>query len=320
MKKNIFITGCAGFIGFHLAKALRLRGDNVAGYDNFNDYYDPDLKRARESELNKSGVPILLGDINDRAHLQAAVEKHQTTHLVHLAAQAGVRYSVENPDAYLQTNLGGFLNILETCRALSLPLVYASSSSVYGLNEAVPFSTQDQTDRPASLYGATKKANELMAHAYHHLFGFPVTGLRFFTVYGPWGRPDMAYYSFAKAIAKGEPIEVYNGGAMQRDFTYIDDIVAGTVSAIDYQGKCEIFNLGNNQPVPLLDFIEQIELSLNKKAIKKFSPMQKGDVVRTCADIDEAKSKLGYQPKTPIQEGIAKFVAWYKSYHFQNIT
>ncbi len=320
MKKNIFITGCAGFIGYHLAKSLQMRGDNVIGFDNFNEYYDPRLKRAREAELKKIGVPILFGDVNNRQQLLESVEKHKTTHVVHLAAQAGVRYSVTHPDAYLETNLGGFLNILETCRALSLPLIYASSSSVYGLNEATPFRTSDLTDRPASLYGATKKANELMAHAYHHLYGFPVTGLRFFTVYGPWGRPDMAYYSFTNAILSGKPIEIFNQGEMKRDFTYIDDIIAGTKRAIDFPGKCEIFNLGNNQPVALLHFIEHIEEALNKKALKNYLPMQKGDVTMTYADIDEAREKLGYEPKTSIKEGVAKFIDWYRAYHFQNIS
>lgn len=315
MKKNIFITGAAGFIGFHLAKTLRARGDNVIGYDNFNDYYNPKLKRARETELKKIGVNILEGDVNNRPLLLEKVKEHGTTHLVHLAAQAGVRYSVTHPDAYLHSNLEGFLNILEVCRALSLPLIYASSSSVYGLNDSVPFRTTDQTDRPTSLYAATKKANELMAHAYHHLYGFPVTGLRFFTVYGPWGRPDMACYSFTDSILQGKPIDIFNQGQMQRDFTYIDDIIEGTVKAVDYPGKCEIFNLGNNKPVELMQFIEHIEEALQKKAIKNYSPMQKGDVKITYADIEESKKKLGYDPKTSIKAGVAKFIAWYNDYH-----
>jgi UDP-glucuronate 4-epimerase len=318
MKKNIFITGCAGFIGFHLAKSLQMRGDNVIGYDNFNDYYTPALKKAREVELKKAGIPIIRGDVNDRLFLLEKVKEHQTTHIVHLAAQAGVRYSVTNPEAYLQSNLSGFLQVLETCRTLSLPLIYASSSSVYGLNEKTPFSPLHQTDRPTSLYGATKKANELMAHAYHHLYGFPVTALRFFTVYGPWGRPDMAYFSFTESILSGKPIEIFNQGEMQRDFTYIDDIIQGTLAAIDYSGTCEVFNLGNNQPVTLLSFIEQLEKALNKKAVKKFTAMQKGDVKITYADIDAAKIKLGYHPHTSIEEGIPKFIEWYNGYHFQN--
>lgn len=318
MKKNIFITGCAGFIGFHLAKKLHERGDLVVGYDNFNDYYDPKLKRAREAELKKLGISIIEGDVNDCAFLLEKVKQHKTTHLVHLAAQAGVRYSVTHPDAYLQSNLSGFLNILETCRALSLPLIYASSSSVYGLNDTVPFRTTDKTDRPASLYAATKKANELMAHSYHHLYGIPVTGLRFFTVYGPWGRPDMAYFSFTKNILSDKPIDIFNQGEMKRDFTYIDDIIEGTVSAIDYQGRCEVFNLGNNKPVELMHFIEKIEAALKKKAEKNYTSMQKGDVTMTFADIDETIKKLNYNPKTSITSGIEKFVEWYQGYHFQN--
>lgn len=319
MKKNIFITGCAGFIGFHLAKSLREQGNHVLGFDNFNDYYDPKLKRDREAELKKCGVQVIDGDIGNRELLLEKVKEHRTSHLVHLAAQAGVRYSVTNPDIYVQTNLAGFLNVLEVCRALSLPLVYASSSSVYGLNEKAPFSVGDMTDKPASLYGATKKANELMAHSYHHLYGFPVTGLRFFTVYGPWGRPDMAYYKFTQDILAGKPIEIYNQGEMRRDFTYIDDIVQGTSAAIDYPGKCEIFNLGNHQPVDLLAFVENIEEALQKKAVKRFAEMQKGDVKVTFADIESAKEKLGYSPKTSIKEGIGKFIAWYHRYAFPNI-
>lgn len=317
--KKIFITGCAGFIGFHLAKWLQEQGHSVLGYDNFNDYYDPQLKRAREKELEKWGVAVIQGDIGDRELLLEKVKEHKTTHLVHLAAQAGVRYSVTNPDAYVESNLAGFLNILEVCRALALPLVYASSSSVYGLNEKAPFAVTDMTDRPASLYGATKKANELMAHAYHHLYGFPVTGLRFFTVYGPWGRPDMAYYKFTESILAGKPIEIYNQGEMRRDFTYIDDIVQGLAAAIDYQGKCEIFNLGNHQPVDLLTFVEEIEEALQMRAIKKYTEMQKGDVKITFADITSAREKLGFAPKTALKEGIGKFIAWYQCYNFPNI-
>lgn len=315
MKKNVFITGAAGFIGFHLAKHLAERGENVLGYDNFNDYYSPQLKRLRVEQLHKSGVTVLEGDICDSLTLQTAIQEHQSTHLVHLAAQAGVRYSLTNPQAYVKTNLEGFINILETCRKNpEMKLIYASSSSVYGLNPSVPFSEEDRTDHQASLYGVTKKANELMAHSYHHLFGISVTGLRFFTVYGPWGRPDMAYFSFAKAILEEQPIEIFNHGKMKRDFTYIDDIVSGISAAIDLGAQNEIFNLGNHQPVDILHFIEILEKSLGKQAIKKFLPMQAGDVVATYADIEHSRKKLGYLPKTVLEEGIPQFVKWYKKY------
>ncbi len=312
MKKRIFITGAAGFIGSHLAKQLQKRGDSVLGLDNFNDYYDPQLKRDRakllETEINE-------GDIADFQKLEKIVRQFNPTHIVHLAAQAGVRTSVTHPHLYMQTNLNGFFHILEVCRQRpNVPLIYASSSSVYGLNEKAPFSTDDMTDRPASLYGATKKANELLAHSYHHLYGIPVTGLRFFTVYGPWGRPDMAYYKFAKAILNNEPIDIYNQGKMQRDFTYIDDIVEGTTAAIDYAGECEIFNLGNNEPVALMDFISLIEKGLGKEAIKNFTSMQQGDVTMTYADISRSQQLLGYQPKTSIQQGLTHFLKWYKDY------
>lgn len=315
MKKNIFITGAAGFIGFHLAKHLAERGENVLGYDNFNDYYSPQLKRLRVEQLHKMGITVLEGDICDSLTLQTAIQKHQSTHLVHLAAQAGVRYSLTNPQAYVKTNLEGFINILEVCRKNpEMKLIYASSSSVYGLNPSVPFSEEDRTDHQASLYGVTKKTNELMAHSYHHLFGISVTGLRFFTVYGPWGRPDMAYFSFAKAILEEQPIEIFNHGKMKRDFTYIDDIVSGTSAAIDLGAQNEIFNLGNHQPVDILHFIEILEKSLDKQAIKKFLPMQAGDVVTTYADIEHSRKKLGYLPKTVLEEGIPQFVKWYKKY------
>ena len=247
--------------------------------------------------------------------MQNAIMAHQTTHILHLAAQAGVRYSLQNPQAYLASNVDGFLNVLEICRSLqNIRLIYASSSSVYGLNEKVPFSIGDQTDRQANLYGVTKKSNELMAQTYHHLFGIQATGLRYFTVYGPWGRPDMAYFSFAQAIMEGRPIEIYNHGKMKRDFTYIDDIVTGTTAAIDRGLPSAIFNLGNHRPEGLLTLVELIEQSLGKKARKVFLPMQAGDVTETYADIKESETELGFTPKVPLEEGIHRFIQWYLGY------
>lgn len=313
--KNVFITGAAGFIGFHLAKALAALGYRVIGYDNYNDYYDPELKYQRTEILKKSGVQIVRGDICDFQTLQKAVQQHSTTHLIHLAAQAGVRYSLTNPQAYVKANLEGFVNILEVSKNMSdMKLIYASSSSVYGRNQKTPYSPEDRTDYPASLYGATKKSNELMAEVYHHLYALPVIGLRFFTVYGPWGRPDMAYYSFTKAILSGEPIDVYNHGKMQRDFTYIDDIVNGIIEAMKIDGKAEIFNLGNRTPVALSDFIATIEKHTGMKATIRYLPMQAGDVLSTHADITESTKRLNFVPKTSLDEGIAKFVAWYKEH------
>lgn len=312
--KKILITGAAGFIGYHLAKSLAKRGDKVLGFDNFNDYYSPSLKRMREKELLQEGISILEGNICDKSSLQQIIEQNQISHIVHLAAQAGVRYSLTNPEAYLKSNLEGFLNILEICRTSpKIPLTYASSSSVYGRNESIPFSLEDRTDQQTSLYGVTKKTNELMAETYHHLYGIRVTGLRFFTVYGPWGRPDMAYYSFTKAILEGKPIDVYNHGKMKRDFTYIDDIVDGTTAAMDLESPCALFNLGNNQPVEILEFIALLEKSIGKKAVKRFLPMQAGDMVTTYADISASSEKLGFIPKTPLAIGIPRFVAWYNS-------
>lgn len=314
-KKNVLITGAAGFIGFHLAGHLSARGDTVVGLDNFNDYYAPQLKRDRAKKLKKEGVEIVEGDICDNALLHDIIQKHRITHLVHLAAQAGVRYSIANPQAYLKANLEGFLNILEACRRFpNIKLTYASSSSVYGNNTKVPFSEEDRTDHQASLYGATKKSNELMAYSYHQLYNIPVTGLRFFTVYGPWGRPDMAYFSFTNAILNDQPVEIFNQGKMQRDFTYIDDIVEGTTAAIDLESACEIFNLGNHKPVELLQFVKIIEKSLGKKAQKKLLPMQPGDVPSTYADIEFSRLKLGFSPKVTLEEGIPRFVEWYKEY------
>jgi UDP-glucuronate 4-epimerase len=316
MSKRIAITGAAGFIGFHLSSHLKKLGHEVIGYDNFNSYYDPQLKRAREANLNKIGVEVIDGDICDIERLSSTLEKFSPTHLVHLAAQAGVRYSLENPAAYIQSNITGFLNILEFCRHHpEIPLTYASSSSVYGLNTKIPFSIDDPTDHQASLYGVTKKSNELMAHTYHHLYGIKTTGLRFFTVYGPWGRPDMAYFSFTEKMLAGKEISIFNQGNMRRDFTYIDDIVAGTTAAIDLASPCEIFNLGGHRPEPLSQLITTLETSLGTTAIQVMKPMQPGDVVETYADIDKSKEKLGFYPTTPLSKGIPHFVEWYKNYY-----
>jgi UDP-glucuronate 4-epimerase len=315
MSKRIFITGAAGFIGFHLAQFLHARGDEVIGYDNFNDYYTVQLKRDRAKVLQDLGIPMAEGDICDTPLLESVMEKHTPTHVVHLAAQAGVRYSLTNPQAYVKSNLEGFVAVLEICRRFPLlKFIYASSSSVYGLNQKLPFSLEDNTDRQASLYGATKKANELMAYTYHHLYGLSVTGLRFFTVYGPWGRPDMAYFSFTKSILEGKPIDVYNFGNLQRDFTYIDDIVSGTVAAVDLGAACEVFNLGNHQPTSLSRFIECLEKALGQKAILNYLPMQSGDVYATYADISHSRDRLNFSPKTPLENGLAHFVQWYRQY------
>ena len=314
MPKNILVTGAAGFIGYHLARHLKFRGDNVVGLDNFNDYYHPQLKRGRVKELAKENVTVVEGDICHRATVEELITDNQVTHVVHLAAQAGVRYSLVNPQAYVKSNLEGFIQVLEVCRQHRLKLVYASSSSVYGKNTKIPFSVDDRTDAQVSLYGATKKANELMAQTYHHLYGISAIGLRFFTVYGPWGRPDMAYYSFTKAILEGKPIEIYNNGKMKRDFTYIDDIIQGTAAAIDLQTACEVFNLGNHHPEELLNLVEIIEGCLGKKAQTKFLPMQPGDVEVTFADISSSREKLGFTPKISLTEGIPRFIEWYLHY------
>lgn len=318
--KRILITGAAGFIGFHLAHFLKARGDFVIGLDHFNAYYDPQLKKKRVEILLSEGIEVVQGDIRDRSHMRALCSAHGATHIVHLAAQAGVRHSLSHPDDYVASNLEGFVSVLETCRSFpGLRLVYASSSSVYGLNKKIPFSVEDRTDHPANLYGATKKSNEMMAHAYHHLFGLSVTGLRYFTAYGPWGRPDMAYYKFAQQISLGEPIQVFNHGRMKRDFTYIDDIVAGTAAAIDFGAPCEIFNLGNNRPVELIYLIELLEEALGKKAVKEFLPMQPGEVLETFADIEKSQRLLHFRPAVPIEEGISRFIQWYLSYHSQTL-
>lgn len=315
-KKRILVTGAAGFIGYHLGSHLIQRGDFVVGLDNFNDYYSPQLKHDRASELQQRGIDVVVGDLLNRPLLEELVKQHQITHVVHLAAQAGVRYSLINPDAYLSTNIQGFLNILELCRKYPhLYLTYASSSSVYGTNMSVPFSVGDRTDHQASFYGVTKKTNELMAQTYHHLYQIPVTGLRFFTVYGPWGRPDMAYYSFTKAIIEERPIDVYNFGNMSRDFTYIEDIVNGITSAVDLESSYALFNLGNHRPEALSTLIGCIEEALNKKAVLNYLPMQSGDVEATFADIEHSQQQLGFSPKTSLQEGIKKFICWYRRYY-----
>jgi UDP-glucuronate 4-epimerase len=314
MKKNIFLTGAAGFIGYHLALRLHQRGDSVIGFDNFNPYYSVSFKRNRANRLAKSGIQMIDGDICDGPSMLKAIQEHRTTHIVHLAAQAGVRYSFVNPHAYVKSNLEGFVNILEACRHTTTKLVYASSSSVYGLNTKIPFSVEDRADYPSSLYGATKKANEAVAFSYHHVYKIPMIGLRFFTVYGPWGRPDMAYFSFTKAILEGKPIEIYNHGEMQRDFTYIDDIIDGTVAAIDLEVPYEVFNLGNNHPEKLLTLVELLEKYLNKKSKKVFMPMQPGDIPLTYADINHSRDKLGYEPKISLEIGLKRFIDWFQDY------
>jgi len=325
---KILVTGAAGFIGFHLTMALLERGDKVIGIDNLNNYYDPALKQLRLDEIAKhsksSNFEFIKADIANRELMEELFASHKFDVVVNLAAQAGVRYSLENPHAYVDSNVVGFVNILEGCRHSKVKhLVYASSSSVYGMNVKQPFSTDDRVDYPISLYAATKKSNELMAHTYSHLYNIPTTGLRFFTVYGPYGRPDMAYYKFTKAILNGESIDVYNNGEMKRDFTYIDDIVEGVLRVLDSAPMPQIntesavtppyklFNIGNNNPVMLSDFIATIEKSCNKKAKKIFLPMQPGDVLNTFADIDDLVNEIGFKPSTSINSGIDKFVNWY---------
>lgn len=314
--KRVLITGAAGFIGFHLTKALRKRGDFCIGLDNYNTYYDPELKKARARQLNSLGVEILSGDICDKETLKKILSGHGITHVAHLAAQAGVRHSLYQPDDYVSSNLQGFVSLLESVRLFpTIKLTYASSSSVYGANKKIPFSIDDKTDQPTNLYGATKKANEAIAHAYHHLYGLSVTALRYFTAYGPWGRPDMAYYRFTQQICREQPIQVFNHGAMKRDFTYIDDIVRGTIAAIDLGASYEIFNLGNNRPIDLLYLIELLEEAVGKKAIKEMLPMQPGEVTETFADIEKSQKILGFSPLISIEEGILQFIDWFKQYH-----
>lgn len=316
--KKVLITGAAGFIGAAVGERLLARGFDVVGLDNLNDYYDPQLKLARIGRVG-AAMAFHKADIADKVALSRLFEPSGPFDVVvNLAAQAGVRYSLENPDAYAQSNLVGFLNVLECCRAYGVPhLVYASSSSVYGLNEDVPFRETDRVDRPASLYAATKKSNELMAHAYSHLFGFATTGLRFFTVYGPWGRPDMAPFLFADAILHGRPIKVFNGGKMERDFTYIDDVAEMVARAVEQAPTkpVRIFNVGNQQPVVLGEFIGEIERATGREAAKVMLPMQPGDVERTYADSSAAIAEFGFKPSTPLREGIEKTVEWFRNYY-----
>jgi len=346
---KILVTGTAGFIGYSLAKRLLKRGDEVIGIDNINDYYDPRVKYGRLKELGLEEREFKFNqkyvskkypfhsfyrvNLEDKKAIEEIFKKEKPQRVCHLAAQAGVRYSLTNPEAYIQSNIVGFLNILEASKKDVEHLVYASSSSVYGLNERMPFSVEDNVDHPVSLYAASKKSNELMAHTYSHLFNLPTTGLRFFTVYGPWGRPDMALFLFTKAILEDKPIDVFNYGDMQRDFTYIDDIVEGVVRVIDKppkKDKCwsgrrpnpasskapyRVYNIGNGSPVKLLDFIEAIENALGKKAKKNFLPMQMGDVKATWADTFTLERDFNYKPSTPIQKGINNFISWYRKFY-----
>ncbi len=332
----ILVTGAAGFIGFHVCQALLNQGHRVVGVDNLNTYYDVNLKLARLNELRPSpGFHFERLELSDRSATETFFARHRPQQVIHLAAQPGVRYSLENPHAYVDSNLVGFMNVLEGCRHQGVEhLVYASSSSVYGANRTLPFATDQNVDRPISLYAATKKANELMAHTYSHLYGLPATGLRFFTVYGPWGRPDMALFKFTQAIVEGQPIQLYNYGQMERDFTYIDDIVDGVVrvlaqppevSAPEIDPETEnpalvpaphrLFNIGNNRPVALLHFVETLEVALGITAQTQLLPMQPGDVPATYADIADLTAAVGFVPRTPIEVGIPKFVDWYCRYY-----
>ena len=332
---GILVTGAAGFIGFHVCQRLLTRGETVVGIDNLNSYYDVSLKQARLAQLE--AVPNFSFhrlDISDRPAISNFFTAHSFDRVIHLAAQAGVRYSLKNPHTYVDSNLVGFVNILEGCRQLEIRhLVFASSSSVYGASSRVPFSTHDSVDHPISLYAATKKANELLAHSYSHLYRLPMTGLRFFTVYGPWGRPDMAPVLFTEAILAGQPIQVFNYGKMKRDFTYVDDVVEGVIRVLDREptpdpiwssdhptantssAPYRIYNIGNHQPVELLNFIEVLEASLGRKAVKQLLPMQPGEVLSTYADVSDLMQDTGFQPSTPLEVGVQQFVGWYRQYY-----
>ena len=314
---RIIVTGSAGFIGFHLCKSLLDDDYEVLGIDNINDYYDPKLKLARLDQLNSyKNFKFEKVDIADRNSITRSFKLYKPQKVVNLAAQAGVRYSINNPYAYMNSNLVGFLNIIELCRQNKIEgLIYASSSSVYGANEKIPFSVEDRVDKPIALYGATKRANELIAYSYSHLYGLHTTGLRYFTVYGPWGRPDMAMFIFTRKILSDKPISVFNNGDMQRDFTYIDDIVNGTKAAITKNYECEVFNLGNQKSEQLMDMIGLIEKELGKKAKINFLTMQPGDVKKSFADINKSIEKLAFNPKINIDVGISKFIDWYKKYY-----
>ncbi|HEY4583809.1 MAG TPA: NAD-dependent epimerase [Lysobacter sp.] len=331
---RVLVTGAAGFIGAHLARRLIERGDEVLGYDDLNPYYDPQLKRDRlEKLVPADGFRFVQARLEDRDALDRAFAGFRPQRVVNLAAQAGVRYSLENPRAYVDSNVTGFLNVLEACRASRVGhLVYASSSSVYGANRELPFSVEHPVDHPVSLYAATKKANELMAHTYSHLYALPTTGLRFFTVYGPWGRPDMSPFLFARRIAAGEPIDVYNHGRHSRDFTYIDDIVEGVVRTLDRPPAAQddpallaspatstapyrVYNIGSHRPVELLRYIELLEQHLGRRVERRLLPLQPGDVADTYADVDALRRDTGYAPGTPVEDGVARFVAWYRDYY-----
>lgn len=333
---RILVTGAAGFIGFHVARRLLARGDSVVGFDVVNDYYDPAIKEARLDGLKASGgdFQFVRENIADRDALSRCLAQHRFDRVIHLAAQAGVRYSLENPQAYVESNLVGFANVLEGCRHAGVAhLVYASTSSVYGANTRLPFSEHDGADHPLQFYAATKRANELMAHSYSHLFGLPTTGLRFFTVYGPWGRPDMALFSFTRAILAGEPIKLFNNGGHVRDFTYVDDVVEGVVRASDQiaapdpnwdasrpdpatsNAPFRILNIGNSDPTELTAYVEAIEAALGKTAVRELLPLQPGDVPDTFADVSALEAATGYRPGTPVREGVRRFVAWYREYY-----
>ena len=324
------VTGSSGFIGFHLTKKICGLGHQVVGIDNLNDYYDIDLKKSRNAALKKiDNFKFFEIDLNDRCNLEKIFLQEDFQRVIHLAAQAGVRYSITNPMSYVHSNLEGFLNILELCKESKTEhLIYASSSSVYGNNNKVPFLETDRVDSPVSLYAATKRSNELMAYSYSHLYKIPCTGVRFFTVYGPWGRPDMAYYSFTNSIIKNKEIDVYNNGELYRDFTFIDDVTEGIIKILESTSDRtensssniatdlhKIYNLGRGKPIKLLDFIEILETKLEKKAKKKFLSMQPGDVYKTYANIDKLKLETGFEPKIPFEQGIKRFVDWYKEYH-----
>lgn len=322
--KRYMITGGAGFIGFHLSLYLLEKGAEVIGFDNLNSYYDVELKKKRVAKLEeRKNYTFKKADLSDKEQVFSLFEAYKPEIVINLGAQAGVRYSIDNPDTYIQSNMVGFFHVLEACRTYPVEhLIFASSSSVYGGNKKIPFSTQDMVDSPVSLYAATKKSNELMAYAYSKLYGIPVTGLRFFTVYGPFGRPDMAYFKFALKIMNGEKIQIYNNGDMYRDFTYVDDVIKGVANILcnppallEDGAKYKIYNIGNNKPVRLMDFIEILEKELGKEAEKEYLPMQPGDVYQTYADVEELIKDFDFKPDTPIEEGIAKFVEWFKEYY-----
>jgi len=332
---RVLVTGAAGFIGMHTALRLLERGDEVVGYDNLNAYYDPALKDARLARLEAhDGFTFVKGSLEDRDAVAALFAEHRPDRVVNLAAQAGVRYSIENPHSYVDSNVVGFVNVLEGCREVGVEhLVYASSSSVYGANTKLPFSVADAVDHPVSLYAATKKANELMAHTYSHLFGLPTTGLRFFTVYGPWGRPDMALFLFTKAILEGRPIRIFNHGKMRRDFTFIDDIVEGVIRVLDTPAAPDpnfdpadpdpstssapyrVFNIGNDQPTELLRYVDVLEEALGVSAIRQLEDIQPGDVPATWADVDALRDAVGFTPATPVEDGVRRFVTWYREFY-----